>query len=263
MTQPYLDQLVSHTRIRIKTAQTRFPLEALKEVALALPKGEHLFKKSLDRPGLSFICEIKKASPSKGLISPNFPYLDLAKVYEDSQADALSCLTEPAFFLGSDEIFQAIRQKVSLPMLRKDFTLDPYQIYEAKCLGADALLLIVGLMEPDLLAKSLTLCKDLGLDALVEARTPEDIRTALEAGAEIIGVNNRRLADFSVDVKHAQLLREWVPPGILYVAESGLSCEKDIRDCRSAGVDGVLIGEALMKAQHPSRFLKSLKEAAL
>lgn len=263
MTQTYLEPLVYHTRRRLIEAQSQFPLEALKEVALAIPRGEGSLKKALAKPGLSFICEIKKASPSKGLLSRDFPYLEMARIYEEGQADALSCLTEPTFFLGSNEIFQNIRQKVSLPMLRKDFALDPYQIYEAKCLGADALLFIVGLMETALLAKSLTLCKDLGLDALVEAHSPAEIQCALEAGAEIIGVNNRHLADFTIDVNHAQRLRSLVPPDILYVAESGLSSENDIRKCRDAGVDGVLIGEALMTASQPLSVLRTLKAAAL
>lgn len=225
-------------------------------------QGKERFQKALSKPGLSFLCELKKASPSKGLIDPEFPYLDIAKDYEAAGADAVSCLTEPKWFLGSDDIFRRVRQTVSLPMLRKDFTVDPYQIYEARLIGADCVLLICALLDTQTLNEYLKLCQELGLAALVETHDEDEVRSALAAGATILGVNNRNLKDFSVDFQNAKRLRDLIPPEVLYVAESGISGPQDVAELKAVGADAVLIGETLMRAPNKRSMLEQLREAA-
>lgn len=220
------------------------------------------FRAALAKPGLSFICEVKKASPSKGVIDQDFPYLDIARDYEYAGADAISCLTEPKWFLGSDQIFTDIRQEVDTPMLRKDFTVDAYQLYQARLLGADCVLLICALLDTKTLERYLGLCDDLGLSALVEAHDEKEIASAVAAGAEIIGVNNRNLKDFSVNFDNAARLRDQIPPGVLYVAESGVKTPADAAAVKAMGADGVLIGEALMRAKDKGAMLAALREAA-
>lgn len=200
-----LEQLADHARARVAAAKEKAGLDTLQaqcrslERTLGRGQGRERFQKALSKPGLSFLCELKKASPSKGLIDPEFPYLDIAKDYEAAGADAISCLTEPKWFLGSNDIFRRVRQTVSLPMLRKDFTVDPYQIYEARLMGADCVLLICALLDTQTLKEYLKLCEALGLAALVETHDEDEVRSALAAGATILGVNNRNLKDFSVD----------------------------------------------------------------
>lgn len=257
-----LDQLAAHARERVTADRTAMPLEELKAQALDAPASGGAFRAALSKDGLSFICEVKRASPSKGLIAPDFPYTDIALDYERAGADAISCLTEPKWFLGSDAIFSEIRQRLSLPMLRKDFTVDPYQIYQAKVMGANAVLLICSLLDTATIARYLGLARSLGLDALVEAHSAEEIRSAVSAGADIIGVNNRNLKDFSVDFSNAQRLRDLIPPTALYVAESGVTSPADAALLRSIGADAALIGEALMRAEDRSAMLKAMKEAA-
>ena len=258
-----LDQLADHARERTRRAKQAVPLEELRRQASALPKGDFPFERALGKEGLSFICECKKASPSKGLIAPDFPYLQIAREYEAAGADAISCLTEPKWFLGSDRIFTDIRQAVDTPMLRKDFTVDEYQIYQARLMGADCVLLICALLEAKTLERYLTICRDLGLSALVEAHDAHEIASAVAAGAEIIGVNNRNLKDFSVNLDNAARLRDHIPPGVLYVAESGIHRPEDISAVCSMGADGVLIGEALMRAKDKGTMLAALREAAV
>ncbi|MBQ9210760.1 MAG: indole-3-glycerol phosphate synthase TrpC [Clostridia bacterium] len=258
-----LDTIAAHARERVRQDQAFLPLEALQAQALRLgPGGGNAFLQGLRRPGLSFICEVKKASPSKGLISPDFPYLDIAGDYAAAGADAISCLTEPKWFLGSDEIFAEIRQAVTTPMLRKDFTVEDYQLYQARVLGANAVLLIVALHDADTLAHRLELCRQLGLAALVETHDSQEIETALAAGAEILGVNNRNLKDFSVDFENAARLRDQIPPEVIYVAESGVSGPEDVRRLKQIGADAALIGEALMRAPDRRLVLQQFKEAA-
>ena len=220
-----LDQLSAYARERVQADRARIPLEALKRRIAAgdLPLREPFaFETALKKPKLSFICEVKKASPSRGVISEAFPYLDIAREYEAAGADAISCLTEPKWFLGSDEIFQQIRAATNLPMLRKDFTVDEYQIYQAKCMGADAVLLICAILDAETIRRSIALCDDLHMSAMVEAHDGDELRTAIAAGARIVGVNNRNLKDFSVDTGNSGRLRAAVPEGILFVSESGV-----------------------------------------
>ena len=211
---------------------------------------------------MRFICEVKKASPSKGVISPDFPYLDIARDYEAAGADAVSCLTEPKWFLGSDDIFREIRQNTSLPMIRKDFTVDEYQIYQARLMGADAVLLICSLLDTAAITKYLEICDSLGLDALVETHDEAEIDSAVAAGARIIGVNNRNLKDFSVDFSNAARLRDKIPPEALYVAESGVTGPEDAAILKRIGADAVLMGEVLMRAPDKGEMLRRMREAA-
>lgn len=204
---------------------------------------------------MSFICEVKKASPSKGLIASDFPYVDIAKDYEAAGAAAISVLTEPEYFLGSNEYLKEIRRHVSVPLLRKDFTVDPYQIFEAKVIGASAVLLICALLDTETLRTGIHLCDSLGMSALVEAHDEEEIKSALRAGARIIGVNNRNLKTFSVDFSNSIRLRSLVPDDVLFIAESGVKSADDIRLLHEAGVDGVLIGETLMRSADKKKYL--------
>lgn len=257
-----LQQLADHARLRVEQAKERVPLAALQERALALPGTGGQFVQALERPGLSFICEVKKASPSKGVIDPAFRYLDIAKAYEAAGADCISCLTEPKWFLGSDEIFTQIRAETKIPMLRKDFTVDEYQLYEAKCMGADAVLLICALLDTRTIARYLELCDTLGLSVLVEAHNEQEVASAIEAGAAVIGVNNRNLKDFSVDFSNASRLREQIPTGVLFVAESGVTSAEDVAALRHSGADAVLVGEYLMRAEDKAECLQEMRRAA-
>ena len=255
-----LDKLADLSRERAKREQETVSAEELREQAKALGKGNgEAFLSALKKPGISFICEIKKASPSKGLISPDFPYLKIAEAYEQAGADCISCLTEPEYFLGSDDIFREVREKVSLPMLRKDFTVCEYQLDQARVMGANAALLIVSLMDERTLTAYLEHCEELGIAALVETHDEEEIRKAVSAGAKIIGVNNRNLKDFSVDFGNAARLRDRIPPECIYVAESGVRTPEDVQRLRQIGADAALIGETLMRAEDPAETLKSLR----
>ena len=255
-----LDKLADLSRERAKREQETVSAEELREQAKALGKGNgEAFLSALKKPGISFICEIKKASPSKGLISPDFPYLKIAAAYEQAGADCISCLTEPEYFLGSDDIFREVREKVNLPMLRKDFTVCEYQLDQARVMGANAALLIVSLMDERTLTAYLEHCEELGIAALVETHDEEEIRTAVSAGAKIIGVNNRNLKDFSVDFGNAARLRDRIPPECIYVAESGVRTPEDVQRLRQIGADAALIGETLMRAEDPAETLKSLR----
>lgn len=257
-----LEQLADHARARVASARQQCPTERLREQAFALPKGDFRFEQALRKPGLSFICECKKASPSKGLIAENFPYLQIAREYEAAGADAVSVLTEPRWFLGSDEYLREIAGAVSIPCLRKDFTVDPYMIYEARLLGASAVLLICSILTPDELREYHSLCDELGLSALVEIHDEEEIRTALNAGARIIGVNNRNLKDFTVNTENSRRLRAKIPPEVLFVSESGVKDAGDVAALREIGADAVLVGEALMRAEDKKRMLEQLKGEA-
>ncbi len=255
-----LEKLAALSRERVAADQQAVPETEMRTMAEALGPGSgSTFLSALRKPSLSFICEIKKASPSKGLISPDFPYLDIARAYESAGADCISCLTEPEYFLGSDQIFREVRSEISLPMLRKDFTVSAYQLYQARVLGADAALLIVSLLDIHTLAAYLELCSCLGLAALVETHDRAEIETALSAGAEIIGVNNRNLKDFSVNFDNATRLRDLIPPSCVYVAESGIRTFEDVDRLRSIGADAVLVGETLMRAADPAQALRALK----
>jgi indole-3-glycerol phosphate synthase len=255
-----LDKLADLARKRVLAGQAEIPEAALREQARMLGRGNgEAFLSALKKPGISLICEIKKASPSKGLISPDFPYLKIAADYERAGADCISCLTEPEYFLGSDQIFREIRDRVSLPMLRKDFTVSAYQIRQARVMGADAVLLICAILGDRELEEDLALCRELGLAALTEAHDEEEIRRAVACGAGIIGVNNRNLKDFSVNVGNAARLRDKVPAGCLFVAESGVATPEDADRIRRSGADAALVGEALMRAGDKAAMLAALR----
>lgn len=243
-----LEELAEYARERTAKAKSEIPLDVIKRQALSLPKGEFAFVNALRKPGISFICECKRASPSKGLIAPDFPYLQIAKEYEAAGADCISVLTEPKWFLGSDEYLKEIASAVSIPCLRKDFTVDEYMLYEAKVFGASAVLLICSILSGEQIKSYLGICDELGLSALVEAHDEKEVQSALDAGARIIGVNNRNLKDFSVDIDNNRRLRKLIPRDVLFVSESGVSCAEDVAKLREIGADAVLIGEVLMRS---------------
>ena len=254
-----LDEIAEKTRIRVAGAKQKISPEEMKQKALDCEiTKEFPFEKELKKKEITFICEVKKASPSKGLIAPDFPYLDIAKEYEQAGASAISCLTEPFYFQGADRYLQEISQAVNIPVLRKDFTVDEYMLYEAKLLGASAVLLICSLLTPDTISSYLALCDSLGLSALVEAHDEQEIATALSCGARMIGVNNRNLKNFSVDTGNSGRLREFVPNSVLFVAESGIKTREDVAALEAKGVDAVLIGETLMRASDKRAMLSQL-----
>ena len=254
-----LDQLAEHAKDRVERAKEQLPLETVKQRAMALPKGEFAFENALKKPGMSFICECKKASPSKGLIAPVFPYLEIAREYEAAGADCISVLTEPKWFLGRDEYLQEIAENARIPCLRKDFTVDEYMICEAKLLGASAVLLICSILTQTQVRAYIDICDTLGLSALVEAHDEAEVKMALGAGARIIGVNNRNLKDFSVDTDNSRRLRALIPPKVLFVSESGVRNAEDVAALREIGTDAVLIGETLMRASDKKAKLKELR----
>lgn len=255
-----LDKIAASSRARVEKCMERIPLDVMiKEAASMNTDTGFPFEKALRGQNINFICEIKKASPSKGLISPDFPYLQIAGEYEEAGAAAISVLTEPEYFLGRDEYLIEIQKEVSIPVLRKDFTVDPYQIYEAKVLGASAVLLICALLDAEAIGEFIAICDRLGLSALVEAHDEMQIESALSAGARIIGVNNRNLKDFTVDINNSITLRKMVPENILFVAESGIKTKEDIAALRKAHVNGVLIGETLMRSPDKKSVLQELR----
>jgi indole-3-glycerol phosphate synthase len=260
-----LDELAAHARERFLAASEENSIDVLRALcqdSSNYPCRERFcFEQALRKDGLSFICEVKKASPSKGIISHSFPYLDIAKEYEAAGADCISCLTEPKWFLGSDEIFRDIRSAVRTPMIRKDFTVDEYQLYEAKLMGADAVLLICAILDTKTIERYLGICADLGLSALVETHDESEIQSAVDAGAKLIGVNNRNLKDFSVDFSNAARLRDQIPADCLYVAESGVRTADDVAALSKIGADAVLMGEVLMRASDKSALLAQMRHA--
>ena len=256
-----LDQLADYARDRVAEAKKKIPLEEIKRQALSLPKGNFAFENALKKPGISFISECKKASPSKGLIAPDFPYLQIAKDYEAAGADCISVLTEPKWFLGNDRYLREIANAITIPCLRKDFTVDEYMIYEAKVLGASAVLLICSILTEEELREYIYLCDELGLSALVEAHDETEVCVAVKAGARIIGVNNRNLNDFSVDTDNSIRLRRLIPKNVLFVSESGVSSSEDVAKLREIGADAVLIGETLMRAPDKKAKLNELRGA--
>lgn len=254
-----LDNLVAASQKNVAADKESISLETMKARALAVPSlTDFPFEKQLAKPGLSFICEVKRASPSKGLIAPDFPYLDIAKEYEKAGAAAISVLTERDYFQGSVQYLQEIAQAVQTPVLRKDFIIDAYQIYEAKAMGAAAILLICAVLDDSRLTAFLALADSLGLSVLTEAHDAEEIRRAVAAGARVIGVNNRNLKDFTVSVDTSCRLRPLVPDHILFVAESGIKMPADTARLRAHGVDAVLIGETLMRSSDKKEMLQQL-----
>lgn len=254
-----LDRLAAHAYERVVQAKQNISTEELKERALLLPRGDFAFEKALKKDDIAFICECKKASPSKGVIAEDFPYLQIAKEYENAGADCISVLTEPKWFLGSDRYLQEIAQTVSIPCLRKDFTVDEYMLYEAKCLGASAVLLICSILSAEQIREYITICDSLGLSALVEAHDEAEVKTALDCGARIIGVNNRNLKDFSVDTENSRRLRKLIPKDVIFVSESGVKTPQDVQILREIGADAALIGETLMRAADKKQKFNELR----
>ncbi|HJB24308.1 MAG TPA: indole-3-glycerol phosphate synthase TrpC [Candidatus Jeotgalibaca pullicola] len=253
-----LDDIVLATEKRVEIEKTRLPLEDL--LAQKMPESTSFaFEKALKESQISFICEVKKASPSKGVIAEEFPYTQIAKQYEEAGAAAISVLTEPDFFQGKNEYLTAIRQVVSLPILRKDFIVDPYQIVQSKHLGADAILLICSILSPQQLSEFIVLADELGLSAITEAHDEKEVQMALEAGSRVIGVNNRDLHTFKVDINNSVRLRKLAPKETLFIAESGIQTAEDIDVLEKNHVDAVLIGEAFMKERDKKAKLKELK----
>lgn len=253
-----LNTIAAFTKERYKKIMEETPVEEVKAKALSLPKGDFEFEKALKGSTISFICEVKKASPSKGVIAEEFPYLEIAEEYEKAGAACISCLTEPKWFMGSDKYLEEIARKVSIPVLRKDFTVCEYQIYEAKLLGAKAVLLICALLDTETIRRYISICDALGMSALVEAHDEDEIQSAIEAGARLIGVNNRNLKDFSVDVNNSTRYRQMIPKDIIFVSESGITSHEDIKVLLDNKTDAVLIGETLMRAENKKAVLEEL-----
>ena len=254
-----LDKLAEHAKERVAEAKKDISLSEICRLAMSMPKGGFEFENALRSDDISFICECKKASPSKGLIAEDFPYLQIAKDYEAAGADCISVLTEPKWFLGSNDYLKEIAAGVSIPCLRKDFTVDEYMIYEAKTSGASAVLLIVSILSETQLREYIKICDELGLSALVEIHDETEAFTAINAGARIIGVNNRNLKDFSVDTENSRRLRNLIPRDIIFVSESGVKTAADVQALREIGADAVLVGETLMKAENKCDKLKELR----
>jgi len=254
-----LEEIAAKTRERVHAAKRERPLEEVRKQAEQMNANTGFpFYRALAKESLSYICEVKKASPSKGLIASEFPYVEIAKEYEQAGADAISCLTEPYYFQGANRYLQEIAKEVSIPVLRKDFVVDEYMIYEAKILGASAVLLICAILEKETVREYIRIAKKLGMSAFVEAHDAEEIADAIDAGAEIIGVNNRDLRDFTVDVNNSTRYRALIPGDILFVSESGIRTHDDIEVLKQNGTNAVLIGETLMRSSNKKAMLEAL-----
>lgn len=257
-----LEEIAEKTRERIRKEKRQFPLDQLKTLAEKAPQ-QLSFLEALKKPGMSYICEVKKASPSKGLIAPEFPYLEIAKEYEAAGASAISCLTEPFYFMGSDTYLREITETVDIPVLRKDFTVDKYMIYQAKAFGAAAVLLICAILNDQELLEYRELAETLGMDALVEAHDENEVARALKTGAKIVGVNNRDLKTFKVDMNNSIRLRNLASDNVVFVSESGIKNAGDIAILERNRVGAVLIGETLMRSPDKKAALENLNGGAL
>lgn len=258
-----LQRIAAATRERVQRNKERVSLGNMRELALAHAQSEHFprfgFEDALRAPGMSFICEVKRASPSKGLIAPDFPYLQIAREYQRAGAAAISCLTEPTWFKGSDNILTQISKEVSIPVLRKDFVVDEYMVYQAKAIGAQAVLLICSILDDEQLARCVRTCDEIGISALVEAYEPDEVPRAIKAGARVVGVNNRDLRTFSVDFGRSIKLRPLVGPDRIFVSESGVNTAEDVKRLADANVDAVLVGERLMRSPDKAAAISELR----
>lgn len=257
-----LSTIADSTRVRVTSSKEKISATEMMDLAYASGKGDFSFEKALKKEGMSFICECKKASPSKGIIAEDFPYLQIARDYEKAGASAISVLTEPQWFKGDIKYLEEIASEVSIPCLRKDFTVDEYMIYEAKARGASAVLLICSILTSHEIGRYIRVADELGLSALVEAHDQNEVQIALGEGARVIGVNNRNLKDFSVDPLNCLRLREYVPETTVFVAESGVKTKEDIDRLLINKVDAVLIGESVMRASDKVAFLNDLRGIA-
>ena len=259
-----LDDLKNSTKKRVEESKKRLSETELEDSIKNLQKRPpFVFEEALKRPGMSYICEIKKASPSKGVIAEEFPYNKIAKEYEEAGAHCISVLTEPEYFKGDIRYLEEIRKTVDTPLLRKDFTCDPYMITEAKAAGADAVLLIAAILSDSELKEFFKKADSLGISAIFEAHDEEEIKRCLDAGARIVGVNNRNLKDFTVDINNSNRLRKLVPDDVIFVAESGIRTNSDIETLKEFGVDAVLIGETLMRSPDKRKALEALNGGEL
>ncbi len=256
-----LDDIVAKQKIRIAQEKEIKSFDVVKKEAETYSSLNKIsFKDSLKSKDFAFICEIKKASPSKGIIVENFPYIDIAKDYESAGAAAISVLTEQNFFKGSDKYLTEVANTVNIPVLRKDFIIDEYQIYQAKLIGASAILLICAILDEKTLHKHINTAKSLNLNCLVETHNEEEIKKALNSGAEIIGINNRDLKTFTVDINTSVKLRKYLPDNKILISESGIKTSADIKMLKDDGFNGALIGESMMRSENKKRFLSELRE---
>lgn len=258
-----LDDIVKSTKKRVEKSYKNKSLEDMKELAVKKYRENESksfwFEQALRQKPIAFICEVKKASPSKGLIAETFDYVNIAKEYEAAGAACISVLTEPEFFKGKNEYLSEIREQVDIPLLRKDFVIDEYQIYEAKVIGADAVLLICAILTEEEIARFIQIADSLGLSAIVETHDEEEVNMALRCRARIIGVNNRNLKDFTVDINNSLRFRQMVDKNILFISESGIQTAEDVKKLMDNDVNGVLIGETLMKSSDKAGMIKQLK----
>ena len=256
-----LDEIVEKRKIQLEREKAAADIETVKKAAERLDRHCISFKNALAKPDrLSVISEVKKASPSKGLIQPNFDPVKIAKEYESCGADAVSCLTEEHYFQGSSEYFKAIRQAIGLPMIRKDFIIDEYQIYEARLMGADAILLIAAVLDDEKLKRFGDTARSLGLDILAETHDESELERVLALDFDIIGINNRNLKTFEVTLETTARLAGMIPEGKVIVSESGIRDNADMKTVRSCGADAVLIGETLMRSGNIGATLTALRE---
>lgn len=255
-----LKKIEDKTRERIEEIMKIKSLEKIKKEAYEYQGKEAFrFEKALSQEKLAFICEVKKASPSKGVIAQDFPYIEIAKEYEAAGANAISVLTEPHFFMGSDEFLKEISKNVSIPLLRKDFTINEYMIYEAKLMGADAILLICAILSQEQLNEYQKIAHSLGLSVLVEAHDEKEVMMALESSARIIGVNNRDLKTFTVDINNSINLSKLIPKEVIFVSESGIQTKEDVERLKAGNVDALLIGETFMRSDNKKAMITSLR----
>ena len=255
-----LDDIVKKQKERIEKDKKIKDFKTLKQEVTNLPLPEKFFfEESLKNKDFAFICEIKKASPSKGVIVEDFPYIDIAQEYEKAGASAISVLTEPNFFKGNDRFLREISDMVNIPVLRKDFIIDEYQIYQAKLINADAILLICAILDETTLNRFLNLAKSLKLSCLVETHNENEIKKALNSGAEIIGINNRDLKTFTVDINTSLKLRRYIPKNKILISESGIKNAQDIKKLKDNDFNGALIGESMMLSKDKKQFLSQLR----
>ena len=256
-----LDDIVADTRLRVNFERTVRPIDEVREGCLVRPRRTGFpFERNLQADGISFICEVKRASPSKGVISEDFPYIDIAREYESMGASAISVLTEPKYFRGNATYLEEIADTVSTPVLRKDFVIDEYQVYRAREIGASAVLLIASVLSDRQLADYREIAESLGMSALVEAHTADEVERAVSSGASVVGINNRDLGTFRVDIGNSLRLRESIPDGVTCVSESGISSAEDVRRLSEAGFDAVLVGEAFMRSPDKTSLMEALRQ---
>lgn len=254
-----LDDIVFYRRQQLEREKSAAPSEDVKKAAENIQTPCKGFKRTLSASGLSVIAEVKKASPSKGVIQPDFRPVEAAAAYEKAGAAAISCLTEEHYFMGSSEYLKNIRERVNIPILRKDFIIDPYQIYEAKVIGADAVLLIAALLDRELLREYKNIAASLDLDVLAEVHNEKELDDVLSADCEIVGINNRNLKTFEVSLDVTEKLIRNVPSGKIKVSESGIKTNEDMKRLCSLGADAVLIGETLMRSGSVEKTVKELR----